>query len=95
MELVLVCEVSIVARVVFPSSLSFPVSKILAFLNLLPPIAIYITYVPMVAQKPFQITLSRILLSLLSILLLYHLSLLLLHSFVTKVEPVVPSNDKA
>lgn len=46
-------------------------------------------------QKYFKITLSRILFSLWLILLVYHLSLFLLHVFVTKVEPAVLSHDKA
>ena len=49
----------------------------------------------MVARESFKITLSRIFLSLWLILLIYHLSLLLLHVFVTKVKPVVLSNEKA
>ena len=44
--------------------------------------------------KRFKVTLSRIFLSLWLILLVYHLSLLLLHVFITKAAPGVLLHDK-
>ena len=50
--------------------------------------------VSLVVQKRFKTSSNRILLSLWLILLVYYLSLLLLHVFVTEIDPFVVSHTK-